>query len=331
MKRLFQGVTSKMTSTALVLTTMAASLVLSGGAGQAATQAPTPVGVSAAPGPAPAPPPPPYSIPWQLRPVSVGNVVRSDTSLAIYENANGQSGLTTASMLLATYKITPSLAPLVRLAVVQNAEPGPAVGTATAFVNPILGLVYAPKISANWKASAFLATTLPVGMGGDKAPGMDATAAAASRGIAARSGMDNAMFAVNYTTLIGGLGAAWVANKLTVQLEATVLELLRSRNEMYAPESARTNFTSGLHVGYFPLAFLSLGAELRYQRWLTTPGFVKANSAARDTTTIAIGPRFHFKAGGVWLRPGLSYSTALDKPVSDLGYHIFQLDVPVVF
>ena len=53
--------------------------------------------------------------------------------------------------------------------------------------------------------------------------------------------------------------------------------------------------------------------------------------AARDTTTVAIGPRFHFKAGGLWLRPGLSYAAALDSPAKDLGYHIVQLDVPVVF
>jgi hypothetical protein len=65
---------------------------------------------------APPPPPQPYSIPWQLRPVAVANVVRTDTSLAFYENpASGESGTTVASMLLGSYKVTPDLAPLVRL------------------------------------------------------------------------------------------------------------------------------------------------------------------------------------------------------------------------
>src|SRR5882724_3988211 len=43
-----------------------------------------------APPPEPAvakPKPPPYSLPWQLRPAVVGNVVRSDTSFAFYKDA----------------------------------------------------------------------------------------------------------------------------------------------------------------------------------------------------------------------------------------------------
>lgn len=52
------------------------------------------------------PKPPPYSLPWQLRPAVAGNVVRSDTALALYEDpTTGQSGSTVASMLLASYKV----------------------------------------------------------------------------------------------------------------------------------------------------------------------------------------------------------------------------------
>jgi hypothetical protein len=286
---------------------------------------------AATPGVVPAPPPPPYSLPWQLRSVAVVNAVRSDTSFAFYENASGDNGVTTASMLSGSYKLTPELAPLIRVAVVQNSEPGPMVGSGAAFVNPIVGLTYARKIGSLLKGAAFAGVTVPVGMGGSKPMGMDATAAASWRGIAARSAMDNAMFAVNYTTLIGGLDLAYIAHKVTLQAEATIFELLRTRNETYAPESTRTNLTMGLHAGVFAFSFLSLGGELRHQRWLSTPNAVKANPAARDTTTVAIGPRFHVKAGNVWLRPGLSYATALDKPVKDLGYHILQFDLPVVF
>jgi hypothetical protein len=290
-----------------------------------------PTTLTTAPAPGPAPPPPPYSLPWQLRPVTVANVVRSDTSFAFYENAAGDNGATLASMLLATYKLTPELAPLVRVAVVQNSEPGPTVGSAAAFVNPIFGLTYARKLGPVFKGAAFAGLTLPIGMGGSKPMGMDATAAAAWRGIAARSAMDNAMFAVNYTTLLGGLDLAYVAHKITLQIEATLHQLFRTRNEMYAPESTRTNLTMGLHAGAFVLPWLSVGGELRHQRWLSTPNAVKANPAARDTTTVAIGPRLHIKTGTLWLRPGLSYSTALDQPVKGLGYHIVQVDIPVVF
>src|SRR3954454_12983040 len=73
-----------------------------------------------APAAAPAPPPPPYSLPWQLRPVAAANVVRSDTSVAFYDNGMGAKGNTVATMLLGSYKVTPALAPMVRLGFVQN-------------------------------------------------------------------------------------------------------------------------------------------------------------------------------------------------------------------
>src|SRR5262245_6566247 len=81
--------------------------------------------VSASGTPAPAaPPPPPYSLPWQLRPVTAATVLRSDNSLALYQNAKDETGSTVASTFLASYRLTSELAPLLRVAVVQNSEPG---------------------------------------------------------------------------------------------------------------------------------------------------------------------------------------------------------------
>lgn len=294
----------------------------------------------AAEGPPPAvsaaPAPPPYSLPWQLRPAAVGNVVRSDTSVAFYEVKDmagaHHAGSTVASTLLATYKVTPSLAPLVRLGVVQNQEPGDALGGGMAFVNPIVGLTYGRKLGQDFRLGAFGGAAIPIGMGGDKKRAMDETAAAAFRGIAARSAMDNAMFAVNYFVAIGGADLAYVAHKLTVQLEVTLLQLFRTRNEAIDADESRTNFTSGVHAGYFVLPWLSLAGEIRHQRWVSTPAAVQMNPPARDTTTYALGPRFHFKISGTtWMRPGLSWSRALDKPLSDGGYNIVQVDVPVAF
>lgn len=289
------------------------------------------VAQAAVPAQAPPAPPLPYSLPWQLRPAVVGNVIRLDTSQAFYETA-GSDGSTTTSSLLATYKVLPQLAPLVRVGMVRNDEPGAAVGSGTAFVNPILGLMYAVRLPADLRLSAFIGGTLPIGMGGDKARSKDATAAAVFRGIAARSAMDNAMFAVNYATAIGGVDLALVTHKLTVQVEATLFQLTRVKNEAVDTDSSRTNFTSGLHVGYFAIPWLSLGGELRYQRWLSTPAAVKANPAARETVTVAMGPRFHIKVGeGRFIRPGISYAFALDKPLSDGKYNIVQLDIPMAF
>ena len=81
------------------------------------------------------------------------------------------------------------------------------------------------------------------------------------------------MFAVNYFTAIVGGDVAYVDHKLTVQLEATLFQLMRVRGDNAAAgtDSARTNSTVGLHAGYFIIPMLSLGGELRYQRWLSTP------------------------------------------------------------
>jgi hypothetical protein len=77
---------------------------------------------------------------------------------------------------------------------------------------------------------------------------------------------------------------------------------------------------------------LSLGGELRYQRWLSTPASVKADATSRDNVTVAIGPRFHFKISPTtWLRPGISYSAYLDKPLTKSKYSIVQVDLPFAF
>src|SRR5258707_182649 len=88
---------------------------------------------------------------------------------------------------------------------------------------------------------------------GAAAPPPDATAVASASGIRARSAMDNAMFAVNYFTAIVGGGVAYVDHKLTVQLEATLFELMRVRgsNAGSSTDAARTNSTVGLHAGFF--------------------------------------------------------------------------------
>ncbi|MBI4512155.1 MAG: hypothetical protein HY698_21155 [Deltaproteobacteria bacterium] len=273
--------------------------------------------------------PPPYSLPWQLRPTAVGNVVRSDTAIAFYEDAAGNGGSTVASMLLGTYKVTPELAPFVRLALVQNSPPTGESGVA--LVNPAFGATYSLKLDDSLRVALFLGLTLPVGMGGGDSPDA-ATKAARGSGVLARSAMDNAMFSVNDFTVFPGVGVSYVKSGLTVQAEVTVLQLTRVRGEKDQADSSKTNSTMGLHVGYFVTPMLSLGGEIRYQRWLTTPTFVEKNSAMRDTVTFAVGPRLHFKIGKTsWCRPGIAYARGLDDPMSAQKYNIVQVDVPVSF
>src|SRR5579859_8048579 len=146
------------------------------------------------------PQPAPYSLPFQLRAASPASVVRSDTAIASYKAAD-QGGTTIASMLLASYKVTPDLAPFVRLAWVHNAPP---VGdSGSALVNPAVGATYGIKLGDDFRLGLFLGFALPVGQGGGNS-GDKAAYAAAGSGVYARSAMDNAMFAVNYFTVFPG-------------------------------------------------------------------------------------------------------------------------------
>jgi hypothetical protein len=297
-----------------------------------------------APPKAPAVPPPPYSLPWQLRPAAVGNAVRLDTSIGFYKKPGTAmapavtGGQSVATMLLATYKITPELAPILRAGIVQNDEPGP-TKSGTAFANPILGLTGGWKLPASLRLSAIVASALPLGSGGTKTSAQNTESAAINRAPLVRSAMDNAMFAVNYLTALGGVDLAWVAHGFTVQAETTLFQLWRTRNELCAdgtskcaPDKTRTNLTTGVHVGYFIIPMLSLGTEVRYQRWLSTPAAVKSGATGRDNMSIAVGPRFHFKMSPTtWLRPGISYAMYLDEPASKSKYSLVQVDVPFAF
>jgi hypothetical protein len=303
---------------------------------QATDAAPPAPADAAPPAPAPAdkPKPPPYSLPFQLRPVAPGNVVRSDTSLALYKNPmTGNSGSTVASLLLASYKVTDELAPLVRLGMVSNSAPAPGK-SAKGFLNPVLGALYGLKLSPELKLGLFLGVTIPIGSGGGNDSALEKRAANGA-GIFARAAMDNAMFAVNDFAIFPGVDFAYVSKGFTAQVEATVFQLTRVRGDApVVPDSSRTNFTTGLHLGYFLIPMLSLGVELRHQRWLSTPKApaVEANSALRDNTTFAFGPRVHVKLSPtMWLRPGFSFAMPLDDPMKDSKYKLLQLDIPFVF
>lgn len=274
--------------------------------------------------------PPPYSLPWQLRPASIGNVVRLDTAAAFWDNAAGAGGNTQATSLIVTRRLKPTLGLLGRAIVTRNDPPAGREVGGNALANPLLGVTYARPLHGRWRLAALLASTIPIGSGGGNTPDPGA-AQAHVRGIAARSAMDNTLFAANYWGLVMGVDIAHVSPGLTVQAEATLFQLKRVRGPR-SQDSARTNFTTGLHLGHFVTPRLSLGGELRYQRWLSTAAPVRADGSARGTATFAVGPRLHFKLGPhTWLRPGLAYARALDDPLRRQHYGIVQLDLPVSF
>lgn len=267
-------------------------------------------------------------------------VVRSDTSLASYQNPAAQSGFAVVSELSASYRIPGTgtaprtgLAPFVKLTIVNDSPPGNVTG-GFAFVNPFLGATYAVAFGSGWRASAFLGVTVPVGMGGGDKPDagpLDARTV----GPVVRADLDNALFAVDDLAVLPGIDFAYVAHGLTVQFEATFAQLERVRGAENQHEASKTNLTGGIHAGYFLFDFLSLGGEIRYQRWLNPPFVVQDHKAntSYDMTSIGVGPRFHFHiAGDFWIRPAIAYTRGFDHPMtSPANDNIVQIDVPVFF
>lgn len=276
----------------------------------------------------------PYSIPFGLRPAVAVNALRLDSSLALFTPPSGNASSTNlVTTLLVSRKLNEATSVVARVGMVRNAPPesSTGVGPATAFLNPVFGVNHVHVLHA-LRITPFIGVALPLGSGGGSAPD-PASSLARTQGVWTRSSMDNAMFAVNDLVVFPGIDVAFVHSGWTVQLEATLLQLRRVRgSDRVQPDALRTNFTAGLHAGYFLGPALSLGAELRHQRWLSTPKAVEVDSSLRDTTTVALGPRVHIKLDdSSWLRPGVSYSLPLDNPMASSSYQVIQLDVPFIY
>lgn len=175
-----------------------------------------------------------------------------------------------------------------------------------------------------------LGATVPIGTGGSRAAD-PLTWAANGTGAHARSTLDNAMFAVNDFTLSPSIDFAYVGHRWTVQAEATLLQLMRVKNEAVQSDAFHTNFTTGLHVGFFAAKGMSIATELRYQRWLTIPDAVAADEGLRENLSLSMGPRFHIKAERGWLRPSVAYNGGLTGCLASNSYHMVLVDIPYVF
>mgnify|MGYP001296037251 CR=1 FL=1 len=287
-----------------------------------------------------------YALPYAMRPAIAPNLVRIDASYAGSEvEAAGRTTkfAVVSSILTAGYKPIPSLPDLgfyVRGAFVKysvSPETTPSTN-GSAFSNPLFFALYTPEIAPKFRLPLFVGLTAPIGSGSGNDPDK-AKRAAVGSGIYSRQAMDNALFATNYMTPTVGAGLAWVDKGWTVQAEATVLFLRRVKGEKL-DDSARTNFTAGLNAGYQVLPFLTVSAELHYQRWLSTPTMVTRDEAKpsadrlglRDQLTAGVGVRANLPLDkSTILRPGLAYFRGLDDPMAKQKYSIIQLDVAVAF
>jgi hypothetical protein len=120
------------------------SMMGAAGAAHAATDGSEPAAgvASTATPPTVASPTPRYSLPWQLRSVSAGNVVRLDSAAAVFNDANGNLDISVATVLSASVRLTPHWTPTLRLGLVGNNAPGAALD-GSSFANPLVGATYA--------------------------------------------------------------------------------------------------------------------------------------------------------------------------------------------
>lgn len=272
----------------------------------------------------------PYSLPWQLRPVTIGNLARVDSVAAVFNDANGNLDVAVATAVTARYRLTRNWAPMVRLAFVGNNAPGEATD-GTSLANPLVGATYARTLGSH-RMALFGATTLPIGTGGGDAPSL--RVAKTNMASSTARPADDAMFAVSYMTAVAGADFAYVSNGLTAQAEATLLQSVRVRgdNGGDATPLFRTEAAAGLHLGYFIGSHFSLSSDLHHRR-----GLFHAHRTSLSATTIAVGPRFHFRVGRQgWIRPGVSFvrgfdARGFDAPLLTAQTTGVQLDVPVMF
>ena len=186
---------------------------------------------------------------------------------------------------------------MVKFTVVNDSPPGTATG-GFAFVNPLVGAWYAFDLGSGFRASTFLGVTVPVGMGGGNTPNkgeLDARTV----GPVIRAGVENPLFAVNDLSMLPGVDVAYVDHGLTLQLEATICELVRVRGAEAQLEASKTAFVGGAYAGYFLTKFLSVGAEFRIQWWLDPPFAVQNHkpNTSNDSRLWGSGRAFSFGRG----------------------------------
>jgi hypothetical protein len=272
--------------------------------------------------------PAPYSAPFALRGVMPANVVRLDSSMATSSTTAG-SATSVVQFLTVGLRVSEHLALNVRAGWVDLAR-SPTV-TGSAVTDVAFGAQYGLS-QGDFRFAAVAGFGLPLAAGGGDAPAPEAKAAIGS-GALSRAGMDNAMFGPNDVSLTVGGDAAYVKSGFIAQAEATLIQSFRVRAANTQPDSAKTNSTYGLSLGYFLIPQLTAGTELRYQRFLSTPAAVAADTtgASRDSLSVAVGARGHFAFQKAKLHPGFSVAFGLDDPMSSRSIKIYQFDLAANF
>ena len=235
-----------------------------------------------------------------------------------------------------SYKLTKNLVGLWRWGLVGNNAPDQTnLAGAASVSNMMLGALYGVKLPVGFRLGFFLGATVPIGTGGAgnaaANTGDPSATEATARALAAREGMDNVIWGPNDFAIVPGLDVAYIDHRLTIQVEITIQQAMRVKSETTQADATKTNSTYGLHIGYYVTRWLSVAAELRYQRFLSTPAVVASDPTRRDELSLAIGPRFHIRTGLGVFRPSIAYAPGLTGYLRSNAYHVLLVDLPFSF
>ncbi len=291
-----------------------------------AAAAPPPA-VSPAPAPTPAPANP-YALPFQLRPIVQPTLGRLETAAAWHGvDSTKYAGFNDVGILTVGYAATKSTGFGLRVPFVYNAPDGPgAPASILQFANPAVVVTHTPFPTEPIRVGFSGAVSIPVGNGKGMA-GSAAAKAANTTGMLTRLAMDNLLFLPNDLSFASGVSCAYVAGGLTIQADVTMLNTFKVRK---APgDNARTNGLMGVGAGYFLTPSVSVGAELLYQHWLTTPAAVAVDDLLRSNLSGLVGARYHHKTDWGWARPGLALAQGLSG-YTDRTTEV-RFDLPMIF
>lgn len=247
------------------------------------------------------------SLSWQLRPVTLGNVVRIDGAAAAFNDRNGNVDLAVASTLTASYRVSRTWAPVLRLGLIGNDAPGAALD-GSSFANPLVGATHVRRMG-DYRLAVFAGATIPIGTGNPRTH----TAAGTARPA------DRAMFDVDDVEGIAGVDVAYCKRGFTAQGEVTLVQSVRVRGDEADPLETRA--AVGVHLGYLVGWHIAVGGDLHYE----------------DTLTAALGVRLQFRLGAQsWIRPGVALlrgfgERGLDAPLLNAQTTAVLIDFPMTF
>jgi hypothetical protein len=237
----------------------------------------------------------------------------------------GFAGIAYVTTASASYAFTSVTSAFTRIPVVSTQTED---GRVVFLANPQLGTNHQWTMSERLKLGLNLSSTVPVGHSAEDRDEPSRQVLRVVRG--------PTQF-VNYVAF-GPLGSIQYGlfDHVLVGARGGVTQFVRVRREDIDPDRAMTQLNAAATLGVSPdakavKAPVLFFSEARYNAWLTPTARAEADAAARDNLMLALGSRVRVPTQGGFVGGGLVYAAAVDRPLSDHGYHTLDLELSVGF